>query len=317
MTPRPDSRCGHRQRMKKGSFAVRMGKVLLAVLTLTLLAVESGCGTDNTIRIGTQTFSEPKIIANMYKLLIEDRTTLKVKVLPDLASSTVVLDAMKKNDTQMATLYSGMIFDNYFPLELTKDRRKVLEQAQLGFDRYYGLRWFDPYGFENTYAFTVRQELAAENNWQNISDVAPKAGSMRLGVDTTWLERQPDGYPAFQQVYGITFGKTFPMEVALVYNAVASNKMDIVLAYSTDARLKEYKLKTLVDDKQFFPPYDASPVIRKDVLERHPELNEIIPLLIGHINAETMIGLNYEVDVNKRNEKKVAEQYLRDIGLLH
>ncbi|MDF2668030.1 MAG: Substrate-binding region of ABC-type glycine betaine transport system, partial [Paenibacillus sp.] len=71
-----------------------------------------------------------------------------------------------------------------------------------------------------------------------------------------------------------------------------------------------------IDDKQFFPPYDASPVIRKDVLERYPQLEAIIRLLIGKLNAETMIGLNYEVDVNKRNEKKVAEQYLRQVGLL-
>jgi osmoprotectant transport system substrate-binding protein len=295
----------------------RTGIHIISVsLVLVILALTSGCGKGNTIRIGTQTFSEPKIIAQMYKLLIEDRTDLKVDVLPDLASSTVVLDAMKKNDTQMATLYSGIVFDNYFPVESTKDRRRVLEQAQQGFDQYYGLKWFDPYGFENTYAFTVRQDLADQHHLEKISDLKDLAGSMRLGVDTTWLERANDGYPAFQQVYGITFGKTFPMEVALVYNAVASNKMDIVLAYSTDARLKEYKLKTLADDKQFFPPYDASPVIRKDVLEKHPELNEIIHLLIGKINAQTIIDLNYEVDVNKRNEKKVAEQYLRNVGLL-
>lgn len=295
----------------------RTGRHIIRVtLVLVIMAITSGCGKNNTIRIGTQTFSEPKIIAQMYKLLIEDRTDLKVDVLPDLASSTVVMDAMTKNDTQMATLYSGMIFDQYFPVEPTKDRRRVLEQAQQGFDQYYGLKWFDPYGFENTYAFTVRQDLAEQHRLEKISDLKSLAGSMRLGVDTTWLERYHDGYPAFQKEYGIAFGKTFPMEVALVYNAVASNKMDIVLAYSTDARLKAYKLKTLADDKQFFPPYDASPVIRKDVLERHPELNEIIHLLIGKINAQTIIDLNYEVDVNKRNEKKVAEQYLRNVGLL-
>jgi osmoprotectant transport system substrate-binding protein len=283
---------------------------------IILLGVITGCGNRNTIRIGTQTFSEPKIIAQMYKQLIEDRTDLKVDILPDLASSTVVLDAMTKNDTQMATLYSGMIFDNYFPLEQTNDRRKVLEQAQKGFDQYYGLKWFDPYGFENTYAFTVRKDLAAQHQLEKISDMRKEASSMRLGVDTTWLERANDGYPAFKQVYGITFGKTYPMEVALVYSAVANNKMDVVLAYSTDARLKEYDLKTLIDDKQFFPPYDASPVIRKDVLEKHPELNEIIHLLIGKIDAQTIINLNYEVDVQKRNEKKVAEQYLKQVGLL-
>ncbi|RAV20975.1 glycine betaine ABC transporter substrate-binding protein [Paenibacillus contaminans] len=294
----------------------RIRLIAPAIAAVILAAALSGCGAGNTIRIGTQTFSEPKIIAHMYRALIEDRTDLKVKVMPDLAASPVVLDAMKNNDIQMATLYSGMLFDNYFPFEPTKDRRKVLEQAQTGFDKFFGLKWFDSFGFENTYAFTVRKDLAEQHRLEKISDVKPLAGSMKLGMDTTWLVRESDGYPAFQKAYGITFGQTFPMEIALVYNAVASKSMDIVLAYSTDARLKEYELTTLQDDKQFFPPYDASPVIRKDVLEKYPELNEIIGLLVGKIDAQTMIELNYEVDVNKRNEKKVAEQYLKKIGLL-
>ncbi|UUZ82998.1 hypothetical protein LJK88_03085 [Paenibacillus sp. P26] len=249
-------------------------------------------------------------------MLIEDRTNVSVDVLPDLATSPVVLDAMKNNDIQMGTLYSGEIFNKHFPIEETKDRKKVLEQAQKGFDRYYHLKWFDPLGYENTYAFTVRQDVADQNHLENISDLAGKSGSMKLGVDTTWLEREADGYPAFRRYYNMTFGQTPPMEIALVYKAVASKEVDIVLAYSTDARLKEYQLKTLNDDKRFFPPYDASPVIRQDVLAKHPEIEGIIGQLIGKIDAKTMIDLNYEVDVKKRNERKVAEEYLKKTGLL-
>lgn len=289
---------------------------LLLAMAVGLAAVASGCGAGDKIIIGTQTYSEPKILAQMHKLLIEDRTDLKVDVLPDLASSTVVLQAMKNNDVQMAILYTGMIFDNYFPIQQTKERESVLKQAKEGFDKYYGLQWLDPYGFENTYAFTVRADVAEQNKLNAISDVAPAAANMTLGVDTTWLERQNDGYPAFQKHYGITFGKTLPMEVALVYKAVASKNVDIVLAYSTDPRIKEYSLKSLKDDKQFFPPYDASPVIRQDIFAKHPELDEIISLLAGKIDVNTMIELNYEVDVNKRNERKVAEDYLKKVGLL-
>ncbi|WP_028552683.1 glycine betaine ABC transporter substrate-binding protein [Paenibacillus sp. UNC451MF] len=289
---------------------------LLLLLVAALSAVLSGCGDQNKIIIATQTYSEPKILAQMHKLLIEDRTDLKVDVLPDLASSTVVLQAMRNNDVQMAVLYTGMIFDNYFPIQPTKDRASVLQQAREGFDKNFGIHWYDPYGFENTYAFTVREDLAAENHWEKISDVASKAGSMTLGVDTTWLERQNDGYPAFRKHYGINFGKTLPMEVALVYKAVASKNVDIVLAYSTDPRIKEYNLKSLQDDKQFFPPYDAAPVVRNDVIAKHPEVGDIINMLAGKIDVQTMIELNYEVDVNKRNERKVAEEYLHKVGLL-
>ncbi|MBP1155795.1 MULTISPECIES: glycine betaine ABC transporter substrate-binding protein [unclassified Paenibacillus] len=288
--------------------------VLLAVFTIILLV---GCSNEDRIIIGTQTYSEPKILAQMHKLLIEDRTGLKVDVLPDLASSAVVAQAMKNNDIQMAVLYTGMIFDNYFPVEPNKDRDIVFQQAKEGFDKHYGFHWFDPYGFENTYAFTVREDVASQGNLANISDVGPMAGNMSLGVDTTWLERENDGYPAFRKHYGFAFGKTLPMEVALVYKAVASKNVDIVLAYSTDPRIKEYNLQSLKDDKQFFPPYDAAPVIRNDVLAQHPELNEITSLLAGKIDVQTMIELNYEVDVSKRNERKVAEEYLKKVGLLN
>ncbi|GIP38712.1 choline-binding protein [Paenibacillus sp. J31TS4] len=297
--------------MRRRSKRWLLGTVLAGVLLMT-----SGCGRGDTILIGAQTFSEPKILAQMYKLLIEDRTDLKVDVLPDLATSPVVLQAMKNNDVQMGTLYSGEIFNNHFPIEDTKDRKRVLEQAQQGFDKYFNLKWYDPLGFENTYAFTVRKEVADKNQYKKISDLTANAQQMRLGVDTSWLERTADGYPAFKQHYNMTFGKTLPMEVALVYKAVANNEVDIVLAYSTDSRLKEYDLQTLEDDKKFFPPFDASPVVRKDLLEKHPEINDVLQLLIGKIDAKTMVDLNYEVDVKKRNERKVAEDYLKNVGLL-
>ncbi|WP_219838331.1 glycine betaine ABC transporter substrate-binding protein [Paenibacillus sp. R14(2021)] len=276
----------------------------------------SACGTGNTFVIGAQTFTETKILAEMYKALIEEKTAVKVEIIPDLASSPVVLQAIKRNDLQMGTLYSGEIFNNHFPIQTTKDRKKVLAQAQEGFNNYYDLNWMNPLGFENTYAFTVRGELAKAKGYENISDIKPGAPNMRLGVDTSWLERPSDGYPAFSAYYGITFGKTFPMELSLVYNAVAQNQVDIVLAYSTDSRLKAYKLKTLKDDKHFFPPYDASPVIRNDAVRKYPGVEAAVSVLIGTIDEQTMIDLNYEVDIEKKSEREVALAYLKRVGLL-
>lgn len=297
---------------------------MIANLTKTIAALGlcaamlalGACGTGNTFVIGAQTFTETKILAEMYKALIEDRTDVKAEIIPDLASSPVVLQAIKRNDLQMGTLYSGEIFNNHFPIQETKDRRKVLEQAQAGFKKYYDLDWMDPLGFENTYAFTVRADLAASKGYEKISDLAPDAPGMRLGVDTSWLERSADGYPAFAKYYGMTFGKTFPMELSLVYNAVAQGQVDIVLAYSTDSRLKAYQLKTLEDDKHFFPPYDASPVIRNDAVRKYPGVAEAVSALIGTIDAQTMIDLNYEVDIGKKSEREVAVAYLKRVGLL-
>jgi len=293
----------------------------ILALAIVIAAVVAGCGTQgsggDTIKIGTQTYTEPKIIAEMYKALIEDRTDLTVEIVPDLAASPVVISAMKENEIQMASiLYSGEIFNGYFDIEDTKDRARVLEQAQQGFDEHYGFTWFDGYGFENTYGFTVRSDVAEEHGLETVSDLGKIAADMRLGVDTTWLERDSDGYGAFKEMYGFEFGETFPMEIGLVYEAVANNEVDVVLAYTTDPRLKEFDLKVVKDDKQFFPPYDGSPVVRNDALEAHPELRDVIELLIGKFDEDTMTSLNYEVDIRQRTPKDVALEYLKREGLL-
>lgn len=289
-----------------------------ALFTLTAILVLAGCSNSSSdkIKIGTQTYSEPKIIAEMYKALIEANTDIAVDIVPDLAASPIVIQSLDKNDIQMATLYTGEIFNGHFEIEDSKDRQKVLEQAQQGFDETFGFKWFDPFGFENTYAFTVRQELADQYGLNTVSDLKEYADTLKLGVDTTWLERDSDGYRAFQEHYGFKFNESFPMEISLVYQAVADQQVDIVLAYTTDPGIKEFNLKTLEDDLQFFPPYDASPVLRKDTLEKHPELEEIVTMLIGKIDAQTMTALNYEVDVNKRSPQEVAVEFLKANNLL-
>ena len=300
---------------KKGIFIVAM--VLLLSVFASACGDKSGKeGASGSIKIGAQTYSEPKILAEMYKALIEDRTDVSVEIVPDLAASPIVIKSMKANDIQMATLYSGEIFNGYFDINETKDRADVLKQAQEGFDKNFGFKWFDGYGYENTYAFTVRKEIADEKNLKNVSDLKDLAKDMKVGVDTTWLERDNDGYRAFTEFYGFEFDKTFPMEISLVYKAVADKEVDVVLAYTTDPGIKEYNLQTLVDDKHFFPPYDASPVVRNDTLEKYPELNDVVELLVGKIDATTMTGLNYEVDVNKRSPQEVAVEFLKGQGLL-
>jgi len=283
---------------------------------MMIIAFTSACGIKSDITIGTQTYTETKIIAEIYKALIEDQTDLKVDIIPDLASSSLVINAMKKNDVQMSTLYTGEIFNNHFPISGTKDRAEVLKEAQEGFQEHFGFTWMNPLGFENTYAFTVRKDLAETNGYTKISDVKKDMANMKLGVDTTWLERSTDGYPAFSKAYDIKFGQIFPMEISLVYSAVANEQVDIVLAYSTDSRLKAYELQTLQDDKQFFPPYDASPVLRSDLLKEHPEIQDAIAPIIGKLDADTMISLNYQVDIEKKSEREVAIAYLKEQGLL-
>jgi osmoprotectant transport system substrate-binding protein len=291
-------------------------RAALLMLPAAVLLLAGGCMARADINIGAQTFTETKILAEMYKALIERSTGLSVKVIPDLAASPLVFSALDRGDIDLATLYSGEIFNNHFPVKQTKDRAEVLREAKEGFAKYFGFDWMDPLGFENTYAFTVRREVAEQKGYKNISDIKPDAASMRFGVDTTWLERASDGYPAFQKAYGISFAKSYPMELSLVYAAVKNKQVDIVLAYSTDARLKAFDLATLADDKHFFPPYDASAVMREDVEAKYPGVKQAISPLFGTIDRDTMVSLNYMVDIEKKSEREVALAYLKEKGLI-
>ncbi|MCM2674525.1 hypothetical protein NDM98_02685 [Shouchella plakortidis] len=121
---------------------------------------------------------------------------------------------------------------------------------------------------------------------------------------------------AFVEHYDFTFQNTYAMDINLVYEAVAQEEVEVVLAYSTDPRLYEFDLKTLEDDKSFFPPYDASMLVRNETLEKYPEIDEIMKELIGSMDEELVTRLNYEVDINNRSERDVAIEFLQSRDLL-
>lgn len=289
--------------------------ILLSIMIASLFVLSS-CSSGETIKIGAATYTETKIMAAVYKELIEDQTDLKVDIIPDLLSNSMILKSMGRDDIDMALMYSGVIFNNFFPVKQTTDREEVLKQAKQGFDKHYDLAWLDPLGWENTYAMTVREDVAQEKGLEKISDLKADQKDMNFGVDSSWMERKQDGYPAFIKHYDFDFKKAYSMDVNLVYEAAANKRMDVVLAYSTDPRLIQYKLKILKDDKRFFPPYDASMVVRNEILKQHPELKGIMEELVGKIDEKTITELNYQVDIKNRSERDVAREFLKERGLL-
>ncbi|MCP1356787.1 glycine betaine ABC transporter substrate-binding protein [Aneurinibacillus migulanus] len=293
-----------------------MKKIKLLAVLLSVLLLLAGCTGGRTIIVGTQTFTETKILGYMYKYLIEDQSDINVKVKTDLLSTPFIINAMKENEIQMGTVYTGEIYNGWFPVEPTKDPKKTLAQAKQGFNKYHGIMWMDPLGFENTYAFTVRKDVAEKYNLKKISDLQSLAQNMKLGVDTSWLERKNDGYKAFTKTYGLSFGQVYPMEINLVYTAVESKDVDIVLAYSSDPRIKEFNLVTLEDDRKFFPPYLASTIMLNEALKQYPEIERTVKPLQGKIDLDTIRTLNAKVDLEKKDPQAVAEEYLKQQGLL-
>ncbi|MCY8513647.1 osmoprotectant ABC transporter substrate-binding lipoprotein OpuCC [Bacillus atrophaeus] len=266
---------------------------------------------DQTIKIGAQSITESEILANIIAQLIEHNTDLNTALIKNLGSNYVQQQAMVGGDIDIsATRYSGTDLTSTLGMEAEKDPKKALDIVQKEFEKRFKYRWFDSYGFENTYAFTVSKELAEKDHLNTVSDIKKNADIYKLGVDNAWLKRKGDGYKGFVSTYGFEFGTTYPMQIGLVYDAVKNGKMDAVLAYSTDGRIKAYDLKILKDDKQFFPPYDCSPVVPEKVLKQHPELEGLLNKLIGQIDTETMQELNYEVDGKLKEPSVVAKEFL-------
>ena len=148
--------------------------------------------------------------------------------------------------------------------------------------------WYPSFGFDNTYAFMVTKKFAEENNLKTVSDLEKIKDKVSVGVDTAWIKREGDGYKAFQEIYGFKFKTIYPMDIGLVYTALASGEMDVVLGYSTDGKISSYDLVVLEDDKRLFPPYDCSPVA-----------------------SETMQKLNRQADEDLEMPAKVAENFLK------
>lgn len=265
----------------------------------------------NTITIGTLDTSESQIVGHIIKLLIEHNIDTPVSLVSNLGSSIVQHKAMTSGDVDItATRYTGTDLAGALGMEPVRDPKEALEIVQREFQEQFDQTWFDSYGFANSYAFTVRKEVADKEQLQTVSDLEPLASDLKFGVDNSWLKRKGDGYPGFIEEYGFEFGETYPMQIGLVYQAAANGKMDVVLAYTTDGRIKAFGLQVLEDDKQFFPPYDSSLVARNDVLEKYPELRDILQKLSGKIDTETMRAMNYEADAKMKEPSVIAREFL-------
>ncbi|KRL97699.1 osmoprotectant ABC transporter substrate-binding protein [Liquorilactobacillus satsumensis] len=281
-------------------------------MLLTSCGLPGVSGSDkNTIKIASQSSTESQIIANIVGQLINHELGYKISLVNNLGSSTVAHQAMLRHDADIsATRYTGTDLTGVLQLSNIKDPAKASRLVKREFKQRYHQTWFPSYGFADTYAFMTTQAFAQKHQLNNISDLQKISSSLNAGVDTSWMNRKGDGYQDFTKYYGFSFGRVYPMQIGLVYDAVEAGKMETVLGYSTDGRIKSYHLKILKDDKRFFPPYNCSMVVNDSLLKKYPKLAPVLHRLDGKINLKTMQTLNYEVDNNLLEPSVVAQQFL-------
>lgn len=289
--------------------------MLLSVFILSGCALPGlgGSLSGGTVRVAGLNSTEGQIISSMLQILIEEETDYNVELISNLGTGIVGHHALENGDADvLAPTYTGTDIVAIFNETASYDADETMAYLQDRFAEDFQHKYYDTFGFENTYAFLVTEELAAEYNLEKVSDLAPLAGELSAGFDQTWLIREGDGYPAFQEEYGFSFGETYPMQIGLVYDAVASGNMDVVLGYSTDGRILSNNLVVLEDDLNFFPPYEGAIRARMDALETYPELDELFERLVGQIDTELMQQLNFEADDNLLEPAVVAQRFLEE-----
>lgn len=265
----------------------------------------------NTIAITGGITTETQILGSMVAEMIEHYTDKDTTIINNLGTTNINHQAMLNGDAQIsAARYTGTDIASTLQLAPITDPKKAFETVQQEFASRFNQTWFPSYGFENSYVFLVREETAQKFNLKTVSDLADVADQLVIGADRAWMTREGDGYPGFTQTYGFSFASILPMQIGLVYDAVAAGHMDVVLGYSTDGRITSNHLVMLEDDRQFFPPYDASPVATNEILEQVPELTAIFARLAGTIDTATMQQLNAKADNELLEPSIVAKQFL-------
>jgi osmoprotectant transport system permease protein len=266
-------------------------------------------GAVGVIRIGSKEFAEQLLLGEMMAQMIEARTNLTVDRTFGLGGTMICHEALAVAELDLYAEYTGTGYRTILKKQKIVGPYSTYAAVAAGYRAGHGAEWLEPFGFNNTYAITVRQADADEHGWKTISDLASTAGEMRAGFTSEFQERQ-DGYPGLRRAYGFRFGSDTDMDSSLMCEALDKGEVDVICAFATDGRIAAYELKVLKDDRGFFPPYDAAPVVRTAFLNKHPEVRDALAALAGLLDDATMQRLNYEVEGNKRQPAEVAREFL-------
>jgi osmoprotectant transport system substrate-binding protein len=292
----------------------------LAVLACVMLAWVIALGSCGAVRhdeivVGSKNFSEQALLGEIVAQHLEARTHREVTRRFYLAGSYICQQALLAGRVDLYVEYTGTALTAILHDPLEADPTAVYERVRSEYQRRFGLEVLPSLGFNNTFAIVVRGEDARRLHLKTISDAAPFARKWQAGFGYEFMER-PDGFAGLGRTYGLSFREAPRiLDLGLLYRALLEKQVDIVAGNSTDGLLAARDLTMLEDDKHYFPPYEAVPVVRADALARFPEMRSALLELAGKINDEEMRRMNYEVDGEHRDIGDVAREFLRAKGL--
>jgi osmoprotectant transport system substrate-binding protein len=290
-------------------------KLILAALTALLVSMLSGCIfiEKDSLRLGSRNNTESIILSHIMGQLIENKTDIEVLYKKNLGGSSVVWNAMTNGHIDVIPDYTGTIVVTYYHKDpgTAEETLKMTKELVNGD----GIVAFNTFGFNNTYTLALDETIAEDLGIHTFSDFAKYSGDYTLGAVFEFIDR-PDGLPGFQKEYNLKFKNVKGMDHGMMYRSISAGEVDVINSYTTDGQLQVYDLRVLEDDKSYFPPYHALPLVRKETLERYPELEEVLNLLEGKIDEEAMQIMNGKVDNDGMMVERVAEEFLIEAGLI-
>jgi osmoprotectant transport system permease protein len=285
----------------------RVAMVAIALALVTLFAASYRSAIPGAIVVGSKNFTEQIILGEIVAQTIE-QTGLAVERRLNLGGTLVADEALRRGDIDIYVEYTGTALTALFN-ETVGDPASVFDRVR---EHYAGrgITMAAGLGFNNSFAILVRTRAAADHRLARVSDLARIAPAWRAGFGYEFLER-PDGFAGLARTYGLRF-RDAPrvMDLNLIYRALAAGEIDVTAGDATSGLIEALDLTHLEDDRAYFPPYDAVPVIRAATLLRYPQLTDALRHLAGRISAEDMRRMNHQVDGLRHDPREVARQFL-------
>ncbi len=288
-----------------------------SLLTLAFVALLSACGPPRSDRIviGSKNFTEQLVLGEIIAQQIENKTHLPVERRFYLAGSYICHQAILGGRIDIYPEYTGTALTAILKEQPSSNPEQVYNQVKAEYASRFNLEVGQTFGFNDTFAIEIRGEDARRLGLKTISQAAAYTPKWRAGFGYEFMER-PDGYKGLAAMYGLRFAESPRiMDLGLLARALKDKQVDLAAGNTTDGLIPALDLFVLEDDKHYFPPYEAVPIIRQEMLAHHPEVRQALNDLAGKISDDDMRQLNYAVDGQHRDVKQAVRQFLSTRGL--
>jgi osmoprotectant transport system substrate-binding protein len=295
--------------------SVRVFSAFVLLVAATVLLTSCGPPRPNYPVIGAKNFTEQVVLGELLAQQIEAKTGLKVERRFYLAGSYICNQALISGRIDAYVEYTGTALTAILKQPVNRDPAAVLRTVRDLYQQRYQIDVAQPLGFENTFAMVIRGEDAQRLHLNTLSEAAQYTPQWRLGVGYEFQER-PDGLRGLSAAYDLHF-KEQPrtMDLGLLYRALNAHQVDIIAGNSTDGPIAAFGLKVLADDKHYFPPYQAVPLVRDEALRRWPAMRGALDDLRDKVTADDMRAMNEAVDGEHRDPADVVREFRRRKGL--